>query len=112
MIIPNIKPINIPIKGKVHQGRPKFIDSQHVKNADIPTIAYVAKENIPAVPMISVQHKFIEAYIPNIPPAVKRDVLFPSGKINGATAKRAKPKNQKIGLLSPLIFSAFKLFLL
>ena len=61
MIIPKASPTIIPIIGNIHHGKPKFIDNQVVKNADIPTMAYVAKENIPAVPITSVQQRFIDA---------------------------------------------------
>ena len=75
-------------------------------------MAYVAKENIPAVPITSVQQRFIDAYIPKIPPAVSKLFLNPSGKIKGIIAKASKLMNQNIGLLSLLIFSGLRLFLL
>ena len=62
--------------------------------AAVPTTAYVAREKIDAVPMISVQQTLIAAKIPKVAPAVSSEFICACGKSRGPIRSRTRPRIQ------------------
>src|SRR6202044_2023630 len=92
-----------PVSHIAHHGNPKYTDRTAVPYAPTPTVARLASEKMPAVPMVSIQIMLIAAYIANVVAAATNELLPNSG---GAIASTISASSQRIGRRSRMRRSA------